>query len=1183
VCILFQDEEANMSPWSYRLLRVSLLLLVGGAVAWASISGMISGVVTDPSGAVIPNAEVTVTEIASGVAQTVRTTADGVYSFLSLPVGRYKLEVKATSFQTYLRTDITLNTNDQLRFDAVLTVGEVTQRIEVTTSAVHVETANTQLGDVIQSGSVEAMPLNGRLFTNLLSLQPGVVPRLALDSMNNYGTTGQGNLSISGQRETANGFLVNGSNVDNIVNNGTAIYPNLDSIAEFRILTANFDAEHGNYSGGLVSVVTKSGTNRVHGSGFDFVRNTNLDARNFYDRNSIDPVTGNELPGTARGRFQQNQFGGTIGGPIKHEKVFFFADYQGTRTTQGQSSGLVPVPSPAERTGDFSAVASSMTGTVIGPYFANVLTQELGYPVTAGENYYTAGCTSTSQCVFPNAIIPQSAFSAPAKALMHDIPFPTSGPYFVSSANKVHTRDDLWAFRIDANSSRWGMISGYYFFDDNFQFLPFGANNTPGFPSENGGRGQLWTLGDTKNFGASALNELHLSWNRLVNHTGKPVGNYPVSLSSLGFEEGAPGGFEPASPAYEGVPEISFSSGYSFGLSDINYNRYIETPSVIDNFSKVMGRHTVKLGGQYTFNDFYEPMPLVIGNGSMSFYGAETGIDFADYLVGALNSCGQEGGFFLDNRRSYAGVYAQDSWRAKPSFTLNYGLRWEVFQPWYEKSLQSSTLVYGVTSTVYPGAPTGYAFPGDNVPGFGKIPNTISRTQHDNFSPRLGFAYSPSASGGVLGRLLGGPGKFSIRGGFGMFYTNLEGSLMTNEAGLTPFDVYTVVASPMFAAPYTNRATGAIQPVPFPFTAPPRGSSSFDWAKYLPLTAYTVPEINARTPYSENYSFTLQRQLGANTLFTVGFVGSQGHRLLAFIENNPGNPQLCLSLSQASEVAPGTATCGPTLENSVFTRADGTTVNGTREPFGNNFGDDYWMNTMANSNYNALELSVRHTMGRLSLFASYTYSKSLDNASTQADKAINPFNARLSKGLSTFDLTHNFVVSYTYVLPIDRLAGNRRPRLTSGWRMVGLTHFDTGFPIVMNEDDDRSLVGIFSFAGEGIDTDTPDFLGGNLSITNPRTGKPYFNTSLFQPEQLGRFGTANRAFFHGPGTNNFDMSLQKDLKLTESKTLEFRGEFFNIFNHAQFFGPSGDINGNFGIVTSAAAPRIGQVALKFLF
>src|SRR5215471_11996637 len=348
------------------LLAVSMAALP----AWAAVNGSISGVIKDSTGAVIPKAEVKAINVDTNVTSATVTDSLGAYAFLSLPVGRYRLEVRASGFQRYEQTDIALNTNDELRFDVELKVGEVTQSVEVATTAVRVETVNTQLGDVISGSHMESMPLNGRMFTDLLGLQAGVVPQLSPQSQtfgNFFGSTQQGNVSISGQRETSNGFLVNGSTVDNAVNNGATVVPNLDSIGEFRVLTANFDAEHGNYSGGLVTVVTKSGTNEFHGSAFDYLRNTDLDARSFFD--------------LTRTAFQQNQ----IGGPIRRNKIFFFGDYQGTRSNIGQGTGQVPVPSPAERNGDFSAAASSMTGTVGGTYWAKLLSNELGYTVTNGE------------------------------------------------------------------------------------------------------------------------------------------------------------------------------------------------------------------------------------------------------------------------------------------------------------------------------------------------------------------------------------------------------------------------------------------------------------------------------------------------------------------------------------------------------------------------------------------------------------------------------------------------------------------------------------------------------------------------------------------------------------------------------------------------------------------------------
>lgn len=1144
-----------------------LLLLVAAGCVLADVNGSISVLVHDPTGAVVPKAEVTVVNLATNLSQTGSSDSQGVFSFLSLPVGQYRLDVKAQGFQAYEQTGIALNTNDQLRFDVVLKVGEVTQSVEVATGAVHVETVNTQLGDVISGSHIEAMPLNGRSFTDLLGLQAGVVPQMSSQSAgfgNFFGTTEQGNISIDGQRETSNGFLINGSNVDNPVNNGTTVVPNLDSLDEFRVLTSNFQAEYGNYSGGLITVVTKSGSNQFHGNAFEFLRNTDFDARSFFD--------------TSRTAFQQNQFGGTFGGPIKKNKLFFFVDYQGTRNNIGQGTGQVPVPTLAERGGDFSGLASSLTGTVGGSYWAGLLSKELGYPVSNGESYYTPGCTSSQNCVFPNAIVPQSAFSAPAKALLKYVPMPNLGnSIFSSSANTINGQDDLGSARIDYNSDRWGTISAYYFIDNKFILTPFGLNNTPGFPTADGGRTQLFTLSDTKTFSPTALNELHLSYNRHVYHNYQPLSGFG-KLSDIGFNENQPGGIVDAAGALEGLPTVGFNN-FSIGMVGVNYNRYINSSSVEDGFSKVLGNHTLKFGGQYVFNDFYEPMPLVGGNGNFGFNGTETGVDFADFLIGAPTYFVQEGGFNVDNRRNYAGFYGQDSWRVTPRLTINYGLRWDIIQPWYEKHDQASTFVLGVQSTVHPGAPKGYVFPGDEVPGYGKIPRTIAPMRLDKFAPRFGFAYAPSFPG-VLGKIFGGPDQLSIRGGFGLFYNNLEGALEIDETGLAPFDIYYPAPLPVvFQSPYTNRLDGGTHQ-PFPYN-----TQNFNWSLAVPLSGYPVIPIDQNIPYTESYNLTIQRQFGKNTLVSAGYVGNQSHHLLTQLSNNPANPALCLSLSQPSQVAPGSPTCGPFLENATFTRADGSTVATTRPVYGPNFGENDYFATIANSAYNSLQLSFRHSTKRVDIVVGYTFSKSLDNSSNLQDKWPNPLNLRLSRGLSSFDVTHNFVASYTYQLPLDTLAGNRWLRLTGGWKLVGITHFATGFPIVMYETDDHSLI------GNGGGTDTPDFLGGNLDFKNPRNanvanGIPYFNTALFAPSAIGKEGTANRAFFHGPGLNNFDMSLIKDTAITERVNMQFRAEFFNVFNHAQFNNPGGNITGgpsSFGIIGSARPGRIGQLALKLVF
>ena len=335
----------------HALLIVSLL---SAAAAWASVGGSIAGTVKDPGGRVIPDASVTVRESSTGLAYQTRSDSKGHYIFPVLPVGHYELQVKAPGFSGYQRTDVVLDTNAALTLDAALEVGGVAQTVSVVDNSLHVETTSTQLGQVITGRQMTAVPLDGRSYTDLLSLQPGVAPQTSITSttvqdvgatvLNPSGTLNPGTISVNGQREFANYFSVNGADVEEDVNAGTSIIPNLDAIDEFRIITSNFDAEYGEFSGGQINVITKSGSNGFHGDAFEFLRNTDLDARNYFS--------------PTRGAFRQNQFGGTIGGPIRHDRIFFFVDYQGTRQTQGIDTGNISVPSNADRMGNLTDLSS---------------------------------------------------------------------------------------------------------------------------------------------------------------------------------------------------------------------------------------------------------------------------------------------------------------------------------------------------------------------------------------------------------------------------------------------------------------------------------------------------------------------------------------------------------------------------------------------------------------------------------------------------------------------------------------------------------------------------------------------------------------------------------------------------------------------------------------------------------
>jgi hypothetical protein len=871
-------------------------------------------------------------------------------------------------------------------------VGAVTQEVNVSATAAHVETSNTQMGDVIGTTEMLALPLNGRSYLDLLGLQPGVAP----------GSSGEGSsVSISGQRESANGFMINGGSVEDKLNNAPAITPNLDSMAEFRVLTNNADAEYGNYGGGLINVLTKSGTNQYHGDAFDFMRNPNLDARNFYS--------------PARAVLHQNQFGGTAGGPIRHDKLFFFTDYQGTRTVQGVDTGLILVPSAADRTGNLADVSSQLTGTVNGGFWASTLAQELGYPVTAREPYYTSGCTSSAQCVFPNAVIPQSAFTAPSNALMKYIPPANLGSSeFTTSAYDATTRDDMGSARLDVNT-RLGLLAGYYYLDDWAYINPYGGANVPGFSSSNNGRNQTINLGITKSFGPSSVNELHLIYTRNVNFGGVPVGGLGVSLASQGFT-----GIYPNDPQHQNVESVGFNN-FSIGAANGPLYTWGNTYQVLDNFSKVKGTHTLKFGGNFSYDQVTFTFPLAY-NGGYGFNGGETGSDFADFLIGAPASFNQGLVPTMYNRARYYALYGQDSWRATRNLTLNFGLRWEVSTPWWETHNEQRTLVPGLQSKDFPGAPTGWVFPGD--PG---IPSTLSPTRYNNFSPRIGLAYAPSATAGFLGKLLGGPGKTSIRAAFGVYYSSWEDRMISQEAGNAPYGYWwSSPTPPMFANPYVDRSTGYNEGERFPVTLPPlntpgpnNSDNSVNWAQFEPISSSPTWYYRNRLPYAEHYNFSLQRQFGAATLLSVSYVGTQAHRLLGTVENNTGNPALCLSVSQPNEVTNG-VTCGPYGENGTYYPITGGVINTTRSPFGPAFGSNGWMATMANSNYNALEVTLRHTVGGLEFLAGYTFSKSLDNASgwgiSQGDN-INPVNPKITKSLSAFDVPNNFVMSYRYQIP----------------------------------------------------------------------------------------------------------------------------------------------------------------------
>jgi hypothetical protein len=1155
---------------------VAAVLLAVCGMGWAQQTTAVTGTVTDVSGAVIPGAQVSAALAGDGLRAKAVADQEGMFRFPGLAPGEYVVTASAQGFAA-AQQRVMVGTQ-AVSVTLALAVAGTNQTVAVSASAAMIETSSTSTGGMLDAKAMQAVPLNGRSFTDALAVEPGVTPASSsqanaivmsgVASTPPSGELDSGTLSIGGQRETANSFRVNGADAQEDVNMGVAIVPVLDSIAELNVVTGNDAPEYGTASGGQIAVVTKSGTNAWHGSTFEFLRNTNLDARNYFS--------------LERAGFHQNQFGATFGGPVRKDKLFFFADYQGTRVAEGIDTGLISVPTAAERGGDFSGMASALTGTVSGPYFAGLLSQKLGYNVTAGEPYYAAGCTNSSQCVLPNAKIPAGAWSSAARNLLAYVPVANEGAgTFSTSAAEQAIRDDKGALRMDWNT-RAGSVAGYYFFDDYRVDNPYpagtGGATVPGFDALNFGRAQLLALSDTKTLGANTVNLARVSYMRNAANVGVPQGGVGPTLASQGFQ-----GIVALDPKTEGVENVIFND-FTMGVDTTALFQAENIVEGSDDFSHVMGAHNLKFGAD-VHGDQINNHPGVYFNGSFAFTGNETGLDFADFLLGVDSNYTQGDAQHFYNQNLLAGVYAQDSWQVRSNLTLNYGLRWDLLPPWHEKYNQLQTVVPGEQSVVFPNAPAGIVFPGDSG-----VPRTLAPVKYADFGPRVGLAWSPN-----LSRVGLGAGKTSLRASWGQFYAPVEGLSPAIMSANPPYGyTYTSAVPTLFDTPWTAAADGSSlnangQPR-FPLAKTPYGASrthpisSVNWAEFEPFTGIPAVSPGNVTPYAEDYLVSVERELGRGTVLDVSYAGTQAHHLLTLLEANPGDPALCLGLSQESEVAAGSATCGPFGESGTYTRADGTVVQGTRTRFSPAFGSVSWQKTIGNSHDNALEVSLKRDVGPLGFKVAYTWSQSIDQSSSLADP-VDPVSPGVSRGLSAFDLTQNFVANYHYRLPVAWALKGRGPQsLTSGWEVFGLTRVTSGFPVTLENNNDTSLLGTQANGVNNVGADQMNVARGSLALRGrPGSGGAAgFDASLFSLPALGDFGNARRRFFHGPGSDDTDIAVAKSTTIRDGKELEVRAEAFNVLNHAQFFGP-GSVEGNigsadFGEIVSAASPRLMQVS-----
>ena len=973
------------------VLLVFFVTLFTSTILRADVTGSITGVVRDRSQAVVSGARVQVTNVQTNFTQQATTATDGSFRILALPVGTYKLTATASGFGVFNATDIDLKVNDQLHYDITLQVGTLQQQVSVEANAIQVESDNTQLGDVIESKKMLSLPLNGRSYLDLLGLQAGVVPVTSGSMQQDRPVSGYidspGNLSVNGQRETSNAFLVNGGDVSEGRNLGAGLVPNLDSVEEFRLITNSFDAEYGKFSGSVMNAITKSGTNSIHGDVFEFIRNDKFDAANYLDQ--------------SKAELRRNQFGYAIGGPLWKNRIFWFTDYQGTRQVVGASTGQIQLPSVDQRNGIFSASdfldsdGNPITSGVKGDYWAQVLSQRLGYTVTNNEPYYVQGCTSSSQCVFPNAVIP-SPFVAPANGILPFIPVPNvpgTVDQFSDNRQKNRVRDDKAGQRIDFISQKTGNWSFYYHYDDSTVVNAFGHNATvPGFETVTPSRAQQFVISNTKNFGPTAVNQLRASFFRTATVTDKPQSSF-ANLADLGFVTGVGTlGINPSGPP--GYPQFVpplFFNNFTIGVNTLTTFQPNNTYHVSDGFSKVVGPHTLKFGGEFRYLQVNERNTCA-ANGDFTFDGSETGSDFADFLIGApqnYNQCSQQ---FLDSRTRYGGAYVQDTYKMKSNFTLNLGLRWEVSMPWYDTQGKIETIVPGLQSTQFPTAPKSWVVPGD--PG---IPSTLSPTRYNNFAPRVGLAYSPGFSDGLAGKIFGGPGKSSIRAAYGIFSDAFGATAQDEESnhGNWPFSFSQTLGSLNLGLPTAF--------IDNPFSGPPVPTSVASGLAQG-MNFFTA---SSRTGYVHEWNFSLQRQLTPSLMLEASYVGSHGLKLPSQI-----------------------------IDNTASTPGTDPYQNRQRWNFPPYVENNYHENS---SRYNGLSLRLdKRASKNLTFLVAFTWQKALDtmdaigsgvNAARPHDN-VNPTRFNLGEfwGPAGFDRRHNLQMGFVYQLPWQSNNGYQRSR-----------------------------------------------------------------------------------------------------------------------------------------------------------
>jgi len=1146
-------------------IRRSLLAWALATAGWClsahaqTFQGSFSGMVTDPSGAAVPGATVTALEQDKGIARTVTTGPDGSYVVPLLQPGRYRLTVEKEGFEKTVRGPMVLTVNQHPRIDFMLQLGTQTATLTVEATPVAVETQTSSVGTNISQRQVADVPLNGRNFLQLALLVPGVVPGTEGTRVSDRG----GALNVNGMRDSMNSYWLDGLDDTTIGVGQFTVAPPIDSMQEFRMETGVYEAKFGAHAGAQVNMVTKSGSNEVHGTAYDYLRNTAFDARNFFDP-SVPP-------------FHRNQFGGTVGGPVVlprvydgHDHTFFFLAYEGTREHRGFYDNFL-VPTVAERGGDFTDLLnpSCPTQTVLLNPFALFQGQVLPF-------------TNINQ------VLPQA--DPVGQALVNEYPSPNLSNPTCGSANYQGLVDrevsyDTATARVDHRFSDKDSVFFRYNLNLEREFLPSGTvpegtNTVPGYGTLAHNSYQMVGADWTHIFGARLVNEFKLGYNRWqLRENNQDAGN-PL-VQELGIQ-----GVDRADPNQTGLPNLNYSGYASLGGDEgVPQNGAVNTFQLADTLTQVYGAHTLNYGadirtvrrGNFSVDNIirgeYDFTGLITGGLGQLTPQAEQGIGqalglsgtpkFGNSIADALLGLPE---FWINGFQEYiSGAFGEydffgsDDWRIRPNLTLNLGLRYEYKALVNDKANQFSNFDFQTGNLLVAGnsaaSVQSFSFnPATNSVqlqpvgtlnlGSTSRNRSLQYPDRDNLAPRIGFAWQPFSRSNTV-----------VRGGYGMFYDQTFGDVYFQKANNPPFVAINTgnisSALPQFESGQLVPGTGQVIQTAL---------SGLVGTVYPTLSPF---QLNFQNAMVQEWSLDVQQQTGA-WLFDLGYVGTRGLNLVQ--ETDPNQPvNLSVSPSAATQAACEAGACPrpyPLLSGFSYTQSAGSSI------------------------YHALQFKVERRFSHgLSMLGSYTYSKSIDTTSgpfsdsRNANFPQNSYDVAAEKAVSDFNFPQRLSVAYLWAMPfgatVAKLDNPHWNYLIEGWQVGGVVTVQSGPAFTPVISGDVSGADESQITGSGNATDRPNLTGTGFYPTR-QTPQGWMNASAFTAPPNFTFGDAGRNTLRGPALGSWDFSLLRSFRLGESTNLEFRAEMFNILNRPNFDIPQRDLaSASFGQIFNTLQPQAG--------